>query len=105
MGFIKKQNAVMNIEEFGIIVDFVNHIGTEDRLTMRKALTRTQVAVDILPDEAEVCVDRTGTGKGQSLKALEDQGVTLTRPRNAHKSLNHRPPRRKVISRQTAMRP
>jgi hypothetical protein len=103
MGLIKEKNAIMDVEKVRIVPNLVNQVGTQNRLPMVQPPTLAKPPIDILPNEAEVSINRPALTEG--LKALEDQGITLARTRNAHEGLYHRPPRMKVTTRQRAITP
>jgi hypothetical protein len=103
MGLIKEKNAIMDVEKVGIVPDLVNQVSTQNRFPMVQTAPLTQPPIDILPNEAEVSIDTPPLT--ERLEALEDQGITLARTRNAHEGLYHRPPRTKVTTRQRAITP
>ncbi len=104
MGFVKEKNAIINVEKVRIVPNLMNQVSTtQNSLPMVQPPTLAEPPVNVLPNEAEVSVNTPTLT--ERLKALEHQGITLTRARNAHESFYHRPPRTKVTTRQRAMTP
>jgi hypothetical protein len=79
MGLIKEKNAIMDVEKVRIVPNLVNQVGTQHRFPVVQTAPLTQPPIDILPNEAEVGVNRPALA--ERLKALEDQGITLARAR------------------------